>query len=62
LKRKKEEERRERERAMWREASSAPRVPGTHDEPPTPKATPQSGQQKPASTFLMKLKNGKLLG
>jgi len=61
LKQQKELERRERERALWQEASKPPRIFGEEDFQGTAgDTTPES--QKPVSGLFSKLKLGKFLG
>jgi transposase len=68
LKRQKEAERLERERAMWREASRLPRILEEMLEPAPPKepensppAPPEQGEQKEPGGFFSKLRHGKFL-
>ncbi|HEX7573241.1 MAG TPA: hypothetical protein VF514_09105 [Bacteroidota bacterium] len=68
LKRQKEAERTESERAMWREASRLPRILGEMLEPVPPKepensppAPPEQGEQKEPGGFFSKLRHGKFL-
>ena len=68
LKRQKEGERVELERAMWREASRLPRILEEMLEPATPKepensppAAPEQGEQKEPGGFFSKLRHGKFL-
>jgi len=67
LKRKKESERLDRERAMWREASRLPKILEEMLEPVPPKelvevTPPPADDQKDAGGFFSKLRHGKLLG
>jgi len=68
LKRQKESERQERERAVWREASRLPRILEEMLEPVPPKdlespppAAPEQGEQKEPGGFFSKLRHGKFL-
>ncbi len=65
LKRQKEAERMERERAMWREASRLPRILEEMLEPVPPKdlteSPPPSGEPKEPGGFFSKLRHGKFL-
>jgi hypothetical protein len=66
LKRQKEAERVERERAMWREASRLPRILEEMLQPVPPKelneTPPPAPEQKEPGGFFSKLRHGKFLG
>jgi len=66
LKRQKEAERVERERAMWREASRLPRILEEMLQPVPPKeieeTPPPAPEQKEAGGFFSELRHGKFLG
>jgi len=64
LMRQKEIERREHERAMWREASRPPKKVGEigSDDQPAGNPTPPSGEKKPPAGLFSRIKRNRLLG
>ena len=62
LKRQREQEREEKERAVWREASRIPRIFEQNMLSPEPPKKQPAEQPKETSGFFTKLRRGKLLG